>query len=81
MMAAKARAEMLAGIGAIGQRRKARQEALERAEEDARMALAHERQNASAAGQSRFQCCLTGPQGRIHTATRKLCQAAAGRSG
>jgi hypothetical protein len=38
--AALARIQMLAGIGAIGQRRKARQEALERAEEDARMALA-----------------------------------------
>jgi hypothetical protein len=41
-MAAKARTEMLVGIGAIGKRRKARQEALERAEEDARMALAQE---------------------------------------
>jgi hypothetical protein len=40
MLAAKARAEMLAGIGAIGKRRKARQEALERAEEDARISLA-----------------------------------------
>ena len=44
--AALARAQMLAGIGAIGKRRKARQEALERAQEDARMSLAQERQNA-----------------------------------
>jgi len=46
-MAAKARAEMLAEVGAIGKRRKARQETLECAEEDARRALAQERQNAS----------------------------------
>jgi hypothetical protein len=34
-MAAKARAEMFAGVGAIGKRRKAREEALRRAEADA----------------------------------------------
>jgi hypothetical protein len=44
--AALARSQMLAGIGATGKRRKAREEALERAEEDARMSLAQERQNA-----------------------------------
>jgi len=39
ILAAKARAEMMAGIGAIGKRRKAREEALRRAEADARAAL------------------------------------------
>ena len=38
--AALARSQMLAGIGATGKRRKAREEALERAEEDARISLA-----------------------------------------
>ena len=46
--AALARGQMMTGIGAIGKRQKARQEALERAEEEARMALAQERQKASA---------------------------------
>ena len=47
-MAAKARAEMLAGVGAIGKRRKAREEAMRRAEADARAALGQAENNASA---------------------------------
>jgi hypothetical protein len=56
--AALAREQMLAGIGAIGQRRKARQEALEHAEEDARMALAQGRQNAPAGPINRPRKCV-----------------------
>ena len=48
-MAAKARAEMLAGVGAIGKRRKAWEEALRRAEADARAGpLGQAENNASA---------------------------------